>query len=98
MSGPVKSLGLDQRIASAVNFAVDFASLSMNWPRWLKRASVALLDAGLCIAAVWLAFSLRLGELYPPDPAMALFAAAMLGAWFPIAALRGVYAAIFRFA
>lgn len=88
---------LESRVAAIVNIAVDFASRSMHWPRLVKRLAVAASDALLGLAAVWIAFSLRLGEWHGPDAAMFVFAIAMLGLWYPVAMLRGVYRTIFRF-
>ncbi|MEO0906788.1 MAG: nucleoside-diphosphate sugar epimerase/dehydratase [Pseudomonadota bacterium] len=87
----------EARIASIVSELIVFASKSMAWPRSIKRFSVAGVDALLGVAAVWMAFSLRLGEWHAPQAAFAVFTVAMLGLWFPIALLRGVYRTIFRF-
>ncbi|WP_299195650.1 nucleoside-diphosphate sugar epimerase/dehydratase [uncultured Erythrobacter sp.] len=69
----------------------------MNWPRPAKRLAVMALDAMLCAIAVWIAFSLRIGDLQAPNKALLTFTGAMLCLWYPIALLRGVYSAIFRF-
>jgi FlaA1/EpsC-like NDP-sugar epimerase len=88
---------VERRVSAALNIAVEFASRSMAWPRAAKRVAVAGVDALLGVAAVWAAFSLRLGELHGFDFALLLFTGAMLGLWFPIAFARGVYRTIFRF-
>ena len=88
---------VERRVSAALNIAVEFASRSMAWPRAAKRVAVASVDALLGVAAVWAAFSLRLGELHGFDIALLLFTGAMLGLWFPIAFARGVYRTIFRF-
>lgn len=88
---------VERRIAALVNALVDFASKAVGWPRTVKRLAVGALDAVLGFGAVWVAFSLRLGEFHTIDAAMLLFAAAMLGLWFPVAIARGVYRTIFRF-
>lgn len=64
--------------------------------RRTKRAIVLSLDALLCIAAVWIAFSLRLGEWDLSSHGIDLVALAALCLWFPIALYAGVYRAIFR--
>ena len=91
------SISFEPYIASIVSELIVYASRSMAWPRSIKRFSVAGVDALLGLVAVWIAFSLRLGEWHAPQIGFALFAAAMLGLWFPIALLRGVYRTIFRF-
>ncbi len=88
---------LETRVAAIVNALVDVASRSMHWPRMVKRSAVAASDAVLGLSAVWIAFSLRLGEWHAPDTALLLVAGAMLGLWFPVALMRGVYRTIFRF-
>ena len=88
---------VERRVSAALNIAVEFASRSMAWPRAAKRVAVAGVDALLGVAAVWAAFSLRLGELHGFDFALLLFSGVMLGLWFPIAFARGVYRTIFRF-
>ena len=87
----------EERMVVFLGKAVDFASRSTQWPRPLKRLAVAGVDALLAVIAVWLAFSLRLGELHVPGSALALFTGTMLGLWFPIALSQGVYRTIFRF-
>ncbi|BDI59739.1 polysaccharide biosynthesis protein [Qipengyuania nanhaisediminis] len=87
----------ERRVAALLAAALDFASHSMTWPRPVKRLAVMLVDAGLCAVAVWIAFSLRLGALKAIDDAFLLVTGAMLALWYPIALMRGVYRAIFRF-
>lgn len=87
----------ERRVAALLNAAIDVASRSMNWPRPAKRLAVMALDAVLCAIAVWIAFSLRIGDWHMPDKALLTFTGAMLCLWYPIALLRGVYSAIFRF-
>jgi FlaA1/EpsC-like NDP-sugar epimerase len=76
---------------------VEHASRLVLWPRWQKRALVMAGDAILCVAAVWLAFSLRLGEWRLLDWPVVRFSLTALALWFPIAIWRGVYRAIFRY-
>jgi FlaA1/EpsC-like NDP-sugar epimerase len=72
--------------------------------RWLLRlnrgAKAALLlgaDAVLCVLAVWIAFSLRLGVWDLWSSAVATAILASLAVWFPIFAVRGVYRSVLRF-
>ncbi|MHA7820550.1 MAG: polysaccharide biosynthesis protein [Erythrobacter sp.] len=105
MAGFAITGGLERRVSSALETAVvrtlgralEFASRSMAWPRAAKRIAVATTDALLGVAAVWAAFSLRLGDFHAPDSAMLIFTFAMLGLWFPVAFMRGTYRTIFRF-
>lgn len=69
-------------------------ALSRPW----KRAIVVVCDGLLCLAAVWLAFSLRLGVWYEFTPGMAIVAASSLCLWLPIFIRTGTYQAIFRYA
>lgn len=67
----------------------------------MKRGLALATDAGLCIATVWLAFSLRLGEwisLSDPDwhPEWAAFLSIAIA--LPIFIQTGFYRAIFRYA
>lgn len=76
---------------------INFASHAIEWPRWLKRASVICGDALLCVLAVWIAFSLRLGEWRLLDWPVLRFAMSTLLVWFPVAFYQGTYSAIFRY-
>lgn len=66
-------------------------------PRRARQLVVALADGVLCVAAVWMAFSLRLGEFYRVETSILLVSAVALVLWFPIASWRGVYRSIIRF-
>lgn len=93
---------LEKRLSSGfdtmIGRALEFATRSMAWPRSVKRLAVASVDAALGVAAVWAAFSLRLGDFHRfDDEAMLVFGALMLALWFPFAFARGVYRTIFRF-
>ena len=76
---------------------VHFASRAVVWPRWLKRAFVVGGDAVLCVIAVWIAFSLRLGEWRLLDWPVLRFTLSTLLVWFPVAFYQGIYNAIFRY-
>lgn len=73
----------------------------VNWllslDRIYKRIFVIILDASLCIAAVWIAFSLRLGIWDLWSIPMLRTAALALALWFPIFFLSNIYSVIFRF-
>lgn len=61
-----------------------------------KHLMLITLDCVLCVAAVWIAFSLRLGywELFSAGIMRVSVVALML--WLPLASLTGVYKAIIR--
>ncbi len=77
-----------------VRFFVDHL-LELN--RVKKITLLVILDAMLCVASVWIAFSLRLGiwDLWSDGIATAMFAS--LGVWLPIFVSRGVYRSVIRF-
>ncbi|WP_257550890.1 nucleoside-diphosphate sugar epimerase/dehydratase [Sphingopyxis sp. DBS4] len=66
-------------------------------PRIQRQLSAVAIDGFLCIAAVWIAFSLRLGVWDLFSPAIATFAAVALLVWYPIAWKIGVYRSLIRF-
>ncbi len=74
---------------------------SVGWlgalPRRTRQFVVAAIDGVLCSIAVWMAFSLRLGEFYRVETNILLVTAAALVLWYPIASWRGVYRSIIRF-
>jgi FlaA1/EpsC-like NDP-sugar epimerase len=81
-----------------VSVVIGWASHVALWPRPAKRAFVIIGDALLCVLAVWLAFSLRLGEWRLLDHwAVMRFTLSMLLVWFPVAWYQGVYNTIFRY-
>lgn len=66
--------------------------------RWKKRALVLSLDTVLCVAAVWLAFSLRLSVWPPPiDFPFLVFTLVAVALFSPIFILTGTYQHIIRF-
>ena len=76
----------------------------LNMLRWLvglnrstKLATLLLIDASLCVVAVWIGFSLRLGEWVIWNPAVATVMAAALALWLPIFVWCGVYRSVVRF-
>ncbi len=72
-------------------------------PRAAKRLVALLLDAGLCVLAVWLAYFLRLGEFVslshgtPWAQGAALAAAVSIALALPVFIVSGLYRAIFRY-
>lgn len=69
----------------------------LSLPRWAKRAVVLIVDAGLCILTVWLAFYLRLGELVMLSGNARVAALVSVGIGVPIFIVSGLYRAIFRY-
>lgn len=65
--------------------------------RSIKLFLMLATDALLCIAAVWIGFSLRLGEWNLWSPAIAIVGAACLLLWLPIFLWHGVYRSLIRF-
>lgn len=84
---------LPQRLASPI----------LALPRAAKRLVALLLDAGLCVLAVWLAYFLRLGEFVslshgtPWAQGVALAAAVSIALALPVFIVSGLYRAIFRY-
>lgn len=66
-------------------------------PRVQRQMVAVAVDAFLCVAAVWIAFSLRLGVWELTSRPILTFAAATLIFWFPIAWRTGVYRSLIRF-
>jgi len=73
------------------------ATQTLSLPRLAKRFIAFILDACLCILAVWVAYYLRIGVLTPLSeiPIFALVAA--LGLALPVFIFFGLYRAIFRY-
>jgi len=74
-----------------------FAAPALALPRPVKRGLVLVLDAGLCVLSVWLAFYLRSGSFVSLSglaiwPTLASVALAL-----PIFITSGLYRAIFRY-
>ncbi|MBL8650337.1 MAG: polysaccharide biosynthesis protein [Sphingopyxis sp.] len=62
-----------------------------------KRAILIVADALLCVAAVLVAFSLRLGRWEIFDAGVGLASVIALSSWLPIFLIRGTYSSILRF-
>lgn len=84
-----------QRIA--VDHIVPLFTRLGGMPRRIRQLIVALTDATLCMLAVWIAFSLRLGEFYMVEKPMLIVMGSALALWFPIALWFGVYRSLIRF-
>lgn len=78
-------------------YASNFVIPILAMPRAAKRLVVLLVDLGLCVLTVWLAFYLRLGDfvVLSGNALWAIMAAA--GIALPIFTFAGLYRAIFRF-
>lgn len=66
-------------------------------PRFQRQVAAVAIDGFLCVAAVWIAFSLRLGVWELVSPPILSFAAVALLFWYPIAWKTGVYRSLIRF-
>lgn len=73
------------------------AANALAWPRAVKRLVVVGMDVVLSLAAMWLAFTLRLDQLHrPQDAQWAVYAIAPLLS-IPVFIRFGLYRAIFRY-
>ncbi|WP_051076142.1 nucleoside-diphosphate sugar epimerase/dehydratase [Sphingomonas melonis] len=63
----------------------------------VKISLVVANDAILCLLAVWIAFSLRLGGWIISSPAFAAIAIVSIVAWLPIFLFSGVYRSVVRY-
>jgi FlaA1/EpsC-like NDP-sugar epimerase len=93
---------LIEKINGEVNFYLsNLATILLDLPRPLKRIIVFLVDASLCIATVWIAFYLRLGEWIPLSGNQQyqtfwpLIFSCLIA--LPIFLFFGLYRAIFRY-
>jgi FlaA1/EpsC-like NDP-sugar epimerase len=66
-------------------------------PRSAKRIIALLVDTGICVLSVWLAFFLRLGEFVPLEGNALWAAIASVALALPIFIVTGLYRAIFRY-
>ena len=74
-----------------------FAAFALDAPRSVKRGVVLVLDVGLCVLSVFLAFYLRIGNFveFSGPVILTFFVSAMLA--LPIFITSGLYRAIFRY-
>jgi FlaA1/EpsC-like NDP-sugar epimerase len=68
-----------------------------NLPRRVKFAMLVAADALLCVVAVLVAFSLRLGEWQLWEAPVGIVVAVSLALWLPLFLVRGIYRSIVRF-
>jgi len=87
----------ERSLERLAQWIIRAASHAVVWNRPYKRAFVIAGDAVLCVLAVWLAFSLRLGEWRLLDWPVMRFTLSTLIVWFPVAFYQGAYNAIFRY-
>lgn len=85
------------------NSKVTTATLSSltwlaNLPRLTKKIVAVMADATICMAAIWIAFSLRLGDWQLWNDAIARVMLASFLFWPPLFLVFGIYRSIFRFA
>jgi FlaA1/EpsC-like NDP-sugar epimerase len=78
-------------------FAVYWLGRLADMPRQSRRFVAAGMDAILCVVAVWIALSLRVGEWELFTRPVLLLSLAGLIFWFPIAWWCGIYLSIIRF-
>lgn len=69
----------------------------LGLPRWTKRTVALLVDVGLCVLTVWLAYYLRLGEFVALSGNALWAAGVSIGLALPIFIVSGLYRAIFRY-
>lgn len=73
------------------------ATFVLALPRPIKRITVLLLDAGLCVLSVWLAFYLRVGEFLPLSGTLMVPVLVSVVFSLPLFVVAGLYRAIFRY-
>lgn len=78
-------------------FAVYWLGQLADVPRQRRQVVAAGMDAILCVLAVWIALSLRVGEWQLFTRPVLLLSLAGLIFWFPIAWWSGIYLSIIRF-
>ena len=66
-------------------------------PRSQRQFAALVIDGFLCLSAVWIAFSLRVGAWEFISWPIAIFAACALVLWYPIAWRTGVYRSLIRY-
>ena len=71
---------------------------ALVWPRPRKALLVMAMDIAICVATVFLAFSLRVGALAFPLTPPLIFAAVAVPVFVPIFYTAGIYSSISRFA
>lgn len=82
---------------SAMVHATRWLARLADLPRRRRQNVAILMDAVLCVVAVWIALSLRVGEWNLFTRPVYILSAVALILWFPIALQRGIYLSIIRF-
>ena len=75
----------------------DLAVPVLALPRAAKRLVALLVDLGLCVLTVWLAYYLRLGEFVSLSGKALWATGAAIAMALPIFIVSGLYRAIFRY-
>lgn len=89
-----QALALRERaMAQAVHWLAWLADL----PRRRRQQVAIMMDAVLCVVAVWIALSLRVGEWNLFTRPVFILSAVAIILWFPIALRWGIYLSIIRF-
>lgn len=78
-------------------FQQDTLNLIVDRPRKQRQFIAVAIDAILCILAVWIAYSLRLGVWNLFSVPILIFTACALVTWYPIAWKVGVYRSLIRY-
>ena len=73
------------------------ADRTLAMPRPIKRLVVLVLDAGLCVLSVWVAFYLRLDTWVPVSMSVLLPSTVSVVLALPVFVVSGFYRAIFRY-
>lgn len=91
-SGVVKKIWkrAEPTIVSALHYLVGSGQK-------VKLSLVIINDAALCVLAVWVAFSLRLGGWVISSPAVVSIVIVSIAAWLPIFLFSGVYRSVVRY-
>jgi FlaA1/EpsC-like NDP-sugar epimerase len=74
-----------------------FAAPVLSLPRFAKRMVVLIIDMGLCVLTVWLAYYLRLGEFIALSGNAMLTTGLSMAIALPVFIVMGLYRAIFRY-
>lgn len=77
--------------------ATHWLSRLADLPRRRRQHAAILMDAVLCVVAVWIALSLRVGEWELFTRPVFVLSSVALILWFPIALRWGIYLSIIRF-
>lgn len=81
----------------AMVLATQWLARLADLPRQRRRHAAILMDAVLCVVAVWIALSLRVGEWQLFTRPVFILSSVALVLWFPIALQWGIYLSIIRF-